>query len=471
MISSAVCLMLLGSCSTAVAPRPVPPSQLGERKRWETARYGLFVHHVYGGTLQGMTPKSGSGGFPANIDQFVESFDVDRFANAAKDMGFEYVIFTAWHFNMNVLYPSQRMAKWRDPGHATSKRDLLGEIIAALRKRGIMAALYSHTFVGHEFRPDAQKPYYSYDRKDGVVTDEMRKTGYYPAASAPWGPQPPPAETKLWNDFINDIYDEMAARYGSRVEAMYFDGSWVWMVDRQRLFNTIRRHNPDAALIANGTAEHGYEYSSNEIGSPEGKDYGFGKDAIGVTNKDARTWPGYRRHVALIAGANWWAAAPGGPKFSVDDIVRYTILQAASSAAGGIGWSFGTYANGTFETGLEDRFREVWQKLKPIQASIRNVVQSRAYPTPEKTTINSLPVPFVATEDKSGRRTYLHVLKPSNSQTLDIPAAGASIKFARASVLGTQGKVSLAPKGTGWELKFDGKWDPIDTVIVLEHAR
>jgi hypothetical protein len=455
----------------SLAAEPPHEGAKGHRKRWEESKYGLFIHHVYGAGLEKMTPLSREGGFPGSLDDFVSGFQVERFAEEVKGMGFEYVIFTAWHFNMNALYPSRLMDTWRGPGHSTSERDLLGEIIKALRKRGIMAALYSHVFVGHEFRPDNKPGYYTYDRKDGLVTDEMRRTGYYPAASAPWGPQPPPPETLRWNNFINQIYDEMTARYGSSVEAMYFDGSWVWMVDRQRLFATIRKNNPTAALVANGTPDHGFEYSSKEVGSPSGKDYGFASEVPGVVDSDAKSWPGYRRHVALIAGSNWWASVPGGPRFSAEDIARYTALQACTSDAGGIGWSFGTYADGSFENGLAKRFREAWRLLKPISTAIRRTVRSRAYPTSEGQTIKTLPGGFAASESADGRRTYVHVLRPPEGE-LKLPAPQGGLKFRQARLLGKAGKVKMTVDEDGaLTISLSVDWDPVNTVISLEHSR
>lgn len=438
------------------------------QKRWMNAKYGLFIHHVFGADVEDMTPLGPDGGYPEDIDDFVNRFDVERFAGQVEEMGFEYVIFTAWHLNMNLLYPSDRMAKWRGPGHATSERDLLGEIIDALRARDISVMLYSHVFVGHEFRPGDGKRYYSYDNKEGPVTEEMRTTGYYPAASAPYGKQPPPPETKLWNDFINDIYDEMLARYGSRIDAMWFDGSWTWVVDRERLFATVRKHSPNAAIVANGTHEHGYEFCSKEVGSPEGKDYGFASDAEGVRDQDARTWPGYARQVVLICGSNWWARPGGGPRFSARDIALYTVLQAATNTeGGGIAWSFGTYADGSFETGLYERMREAWRLIEPFAVAVRETVPSRAYPTPEHATIERLDHGFVATESQDGKRTYIHVLNPPSGNELLLPATQDGRTFKRARLLGHPGTVKLHREDSGYRIHLEGRWSELNTVLEL----
>lgn len=448
----------------ATSPTAPMPAQ-----RWMTAKYGLFVHHVFGGDLQNMTPLGPQGGYPADIDAFAAHFDAERFASQVHDMGFECVIFTAWHFNMNALYPSERMDVWRGPGHATTRRDLLGDIIDALRARGISAMLYSHVFVGHEFRPPGLANTYSYDNKDGEVTQEMRRTGYHPAASTPYGGQPPPPETRLWNDFINDIYDEMLPRYAGRVDALWFDGSWVWMIDRERLFGTVRRHLPHAAIVANGTAEHGYPFAAKEVGSPEGKDYGFSSEAEGVLDEDARTWPGYRRQVAIIAGSNWWATPNGSPRFPAIDIARYTILQAGTNEeGGGVAWSFGTYADGSFETGLYDRMRDAWQLMEPFAEGIRGTIPSRSFPTPEHATINTLEHGFVATQTPDGRRTYIHVLRPPEGRELVLPPARDGRVFRTARLLGSPGRAEIALVNGRQRIRIDRDWDSLNTALVLE---
>ncbi len=68
----------------------------------------------------------------------------------------EYVIFTAWHADINPLFPSQTMKKWGLAGH-DCRRDLLGEIITALNAKGIKVMLYTHPRDGHDLRGDDQR--------------------------------------------------------------------------------------------------------------------------------------------------------------------------------------------------------------------------------------------------------------------------------------------------------------------------
>ena len=438
---------------------PMPEFQNADTSKWESMKYGLFVHHVYGGEFSLLTPLGPSGDAAKDIDDFVGRFDVDRWADDVAAMGFEYVIFTAWHANMNALYPSRRMTQWRGPGHATARRDLLGEIIDALLARNIQPALYTHVWVGEDFHP-AGSGYYRYDRQDGIVTDDMKRTGYYPSASG--------ENAEVWNDFINDIYDEMCARYGKKVAAMYFDGSWSWKIDKQRLMGTIRRHNPDCALVANGTPDHGFPFCSKEVGSPEGKEYGFNGDYPPVVRGDVGTWPGYVRHVALIQGGNWWASRTGRAQFDAKTVYLYTVLQAsANTQGGGIGWAFGPYADGTWEKDILETMKQAYAYMKPVESSIKGTTSSLSYPTPEGTKISNLPCGIASTSSVDGKKVFLHVLRPPGNDTLLLPVPADGKKFTSAIILRTGENAELKQDSWGVRVRVPGGWDDLDTVIQL----
>ena len=99
---------------------------------YEKLRYGFFVHYVADlthcvGYMDGRKPQS--------YDEVADGFDVPGFAEALAQMQVEYLIFTSWHFRMIPLYPSEVTAKWRPD--CCIRRDLLGEIIDAVRAKGI----------------------------------------------------------------------------------------------------------------------------------------------------------------------------------------------------------------------------------------------------------------------------------------------------------------------------------------------
>jgi hypothetical protein len=104
-------------------------------------KYGLFVHYVWGGDAYTVTVNP-DGTKPAGLDDLADRFDANRFAAEVASMGVEYVVFTAFHANMNLLYPSPAMDRWL-PGHS-AKRDLLGDLIRACKRQRIAVLFYTH---------------------------------------------------------------------------------------------------------------------------------------------------------------------------------------------------------------------------------------------------------------------------------------------------------------------------------------
>jgi len=445
-------------------------SQINNKLSWEAMKYGLFVHFVFGGEYGGMTPLSKAGGFPKNIDEFAEKFDVQKFANDVQTMGFEYVIFTAWHANMGVLYPSKVMKDYGfdQNDHYTSKRDLLGEIMDSLAVRGIKFCIYTHIFVGHDFHPQGSG-YFMYDNKTGKITQDMINSGYVDAVNG---------NSTKWNDFVNKVYDEMSSRYGEKVCGYWFDGTWVpntW-VDKQRMMKTIWKSNPTAAMVANGTPSHGLPYSSKEASSPDAGEYSFQNDYPTVLQSDVTTWPSYTRHVALIAGGNWWASQWGNPRYNAKAVYRYTVLQAATNNNGGVGWSFGPFIDGSWEgtppNTTFEMFKQANSYLSPVAEAVKNTRASTSYITKEGSKINNLQSGFVATRSINGLYEYIHVLTPRADNTLRFPYSTDGRVFDAAILLAKNKEVRLEKNAGGYLLTLpEGeKWDELNTVFRLHLA-
>jgi hypothetical protein len=430
---------------------------------WESMKYGLFVHFVFGGEYGGMTPLSPAGGFPKDIDEFVNKFDVQKFANDVKAMGFEYVIFTGWHANMGVLYPSKVMADYGfdQKDHYTSKRDLLQEIMDSLAVRGIEFSIYSHIFVGHDFHPNGSG-YFSYDNKAGVKTQDMINSGYVDAVNG---------NSTKWNNFINAVYDEMSSRYGDKVCAYWFDGTWVpsnW-VDKNRMMATIRRTNPTAAMVANGTPDHGLPYSSKEVGSPAGNDYGFNSDYPPVFNNDVSTWPTYERNIALIQGGNWWASTGGKPKFDAKTIYKFTVLEAGTNNNGGVSWAFAPFVNGAWEGNIFEINKQVNTWLTPISESVKKTRASTSFITKEGSKLSNLSNGYVATKSLNGLYEYIHVLNTRTDRFLRLPNSADGRVFDSVELLAKHKPLQLIKNDKGYLILMpDGEnWDPLNTVFRL----
>jgi hypothetical protein len=149
------------------------------------AKYGLMTHW----TSQ-TKPRSG----PAKpYCEAAKDFDVERYADMAKETGAGYVAFTTSHMEFYFPAPIQAIDKIV-PGR-TCQRDLIGDLADALNKRGLKLVV----FCGYSI---ADKPF-----------------------AEPFGYQDP-ARLNEFAEKMMPILREIGQRYGTRMAGMFFDGSF-----------------------------------------------------------------------------------------------------------------------------------------------------------------------------------------------------------------------------------------------------
>ena len=321
------------------------------------------------------------GSKPAGLDDVADRFDAESFAKDLSSMGVEYVLFTAWHANMNVLYPSKVMDKWL-PGHS-SKRDLIGDMIKACKAKGIDVLLYTHPRDGHDFN-DA----------------DMAKTGWHRGQGS--NPDFDKWDRAKWNDFINEAYGELVDRYGKDILGLYLDeGSGAAdsykVVDYPRLRKTITSKHPHLVMMQN---DYGNLYTA-DLGNMEI----FYNHSFGTPDGDQ--WASYKIPISIVAGSIFWAAFPEGKiepaqssakvgfnkwvHYTPESMFRYTVLQAGSNTdGGGVIWAAGPYPGGGWETGVLDRMQKTGKLIQPIERSIKNTYPSTSYLTAPGTKIADL---------------------------------------------------------------------------------
>lgn len=394
-------------------------------------KYGFFVHYVWGGTAYTATVNP-DGSVPVGLNDLADRFNAARFADDLASMGVEYVIFTAWHANMNCLWPSPKMQRWL-PGH-TARRDVLRDMIAAVRGKGIGIILYTHPSDGHDLTPAEQ-------------------------AATGWGPK---FDRARWNDFIDDVYGDLVSRYGRDILGVYIDehgGKNAQYVDYERLRQTIKAINPNLLLLQN---DYGRIYNC-DLGDQE---------IFSFDSTDGNTWPALSKPSAVLLSENWWASRADtvfAPKYSPESVVRYTVLKAGiESSAGGAAWAAGCYPGGGWERGVLPTMRIVAGYLRPIGRALTNTYASTSYLTPSGATIQSLKW-GVATRSTDDRYEYIHVLTPPDGSMLHLPPPADRKIFDSAWLLANGHRVNLIQNGSGvWlTLRNGDNWQRLDTVIEL----
>ena len=399
-----------------------------------TSKYAIYVTWAF----EGADSKHGcgcypDGSLPKTLDEMADAFDVERFATDCAEMGVQYVNFTAYHANMFVAYPSAA-AEAMLPGHA-SRRDLVGELADALHRKNIKLQLYIHATIGDSMSEADRERLHWHDATDGY---------------------------KHWNDLFNGFFGEMTARYQSKIDSYYldmiFDKPFLDMIDRPRLYATLRAHHPGAVIVGNGEANEAVDYGSRE-------------DAM-ENHPDADARVIFPTQTVVCLSNWWWAINPDTSesvaKYTPEHLFRYLVATAGANVRGG-GLAIGAspYVTGGFEPGIKETLVALGQLIKPIEKSILNTRPSSAYITPAGATIETLEGGFTATQTVDGGTTFLHVLRPPLGNRIVLPAPLDGRQFSAACMMRTGNKAELLQTAHGVELVVPDPWDGLDTVIEL----
>lgn len=414
-------------------------------------KYGFFAHYTWGGPIATDGTHNRDGTFPAGLDDVADRFEVAGFANDLESMGVEYVIFTAWHSDMNCLWPSAKMNEWLT-GH-TSQRDLLGEMIAAVRAKGIRVLLYTHPRDGHDMSPEDQLS----TGWNGTVDSQPDYSVF---------------DRAKWNNFINEIYGDLVDRYGALIDGLFIDEGSVagdsWrVVDYPRLRLTIKSRHPDLLMVQNF---YGTNYSC-DIGATEVAYWGAW---VPGTNPDY--WPATGRPMSMVMGGAWAATYPQGTPatgYNTTEMFRMTVLRAGINSAdgGGLNWAAGPYPDGGWEDGVLEQMKQLGTWIAPIRRSICNTYPSQSWITPPNSAISNLSDGIVATRSADDGSEFIHVLRPPAGNSITIPAPADGRGFASAALLESGHAVGLFRQGDGrltLTLQSTDSWNPRDTVIELE---
>jgi len=263
-------------------------------------KYGLFVHwSALSYPFYGDQPRA------QWFQKSVEMFDVKVFADAVERTGASWVNFTATHKGFYWPAPNAALDKIL-PGR-TSKRDLLGEIIEELDRRGIRTLFYLHTgYNGYE----------SEFRKASGATDKDRDR---------------------FSDNIAAILRDCSLRYGKKLFGFgYIDGALHFDYPLDPHYESWAR----AIKAGNPSAVVGFSSNRGPVVSPFSEL--TATDGVGVLRYPDPQLIGPGRQLGDVTTA-WWCYMDGwfsrgpmngqfrrGPKYSTDVYVDFFQRMAAA---------------------------------------------------------------------------------------------------------------------------------------------
>jgi hypothetical protein len=413
-------------------------------------RQGLFI--TWTGMPDGTTNTIvfSDGKAAVSMDQLADSANVNAVADEVAKFGFDHVVLMDFHGAGTTLHPCVALDSWRGPGF-TSKRDLIGEMIDAFRARRIQVYLFTHPLDGHDYSPEQQSRLGFNDPSDGY---------------------------RQWNDFVNDVHAEIVERYGDRILGIGMDSEfglssdpkWQGKLDLPRLRNTILSRGPGLSLSALAGPNATCEFGVKEVWRPSWLDPWKSRSD---TDYEVEKWPAYRRVVAVVQGDHWATVTPpakGQARLTGAQMFRYTVLQAGAATEGpGVQWAASPYTDGTWEKGIARSFADLEALVRPVSESLRQVLPSTSFRTPEGTFLSTLPHGIAATKKPDDSVEYIHVLNPPPGKDLSLPLPADGKHFDSASLLANGHPVRIRQTDQGLVLTLDSSdnWARHDTVIKL----
>jgi len=183
----------LGTAATRRAQVARAQAIRGDASWMIDGKYGIFVH--WSALSHGFTGDEPRARW---FQKSVDMFDVKVFADAIERTGAGWVTFTATH--QGFYWPGPNAALDKIAPGRTAKRDLLGEIINELDRRGIRTLFSLHT---------------GYNGYDPQVWREAVGAN--------------DSDTRRFSDNIEAILRECSVRYGEKLMGFgYMDGALAW---------------------------------------------------------------------------------------------------------------------------------------------------------------------------------------------------------------------------------------------------
>jgi len=420
---------------TQPAPAPLPREALSQGK------LGLFVHYV-----AGLTPESPGGAKTTDLKAFARALDVKALADTVQKSGAEYLIFTAYHAGMKMLYPSK---VWGEVfPDKVADRDVIGELADELAKRNIRLILYVHPNDRHDLSEADQQKLISLGWASSVLKRDpiwLEKKGDKKFTGLR-------GADEKWNKMYFRIIEELGQRYGKKISGYWQDGPGPDGAEVQRI---MYQFTPGAAIWLNKAASRADLLPANLLGG----EYIVKPNTVPEAQPSKTT----TLQNSITVNGDWWASQKP-PLYTPENLYRMAVTMAATtgSANGGFVLAAGPFANNAWAPGMSECLAGVGALMKASGPSIYGTVPGKAYPTTGK----AQPDWGVSTESPDGSAVYLHVLFPPRTPTLQIAKPADGRRLTAAALL-NGAPVALKPNEAGYELTLpaSAKWNALDTVI------
>jgi hypothetical protein len=320
--------ILCGCSSFDQRARQTGPSS--ERAAWmQQARWGVMVHYL-------ADWKARDHNLRMNVEEWnrlIRNFDVEALADQLQSVGAGYLILTIGQNSGYYLAPNATYDRLTgiEPGKC-SRRDLVSDVSAALRQRGIRFIVYL----------PAGAP-----NGDRAAREALQWQN---------GPHPNKEFQQKWERIIRD----WSLRWGNRVDGWWFDGCyWPNMLYRSKeppnfesFAAAARAGNQNSAIAFNPGAVPRLisvtpheDYTAGEISDPS---------VLSIRRGVGGKIDGRQIQVLSYLGRTW---GRGEPRFTVEEALKWS--NEVRRAGGAITWDVPVQLDGQIPESFVEQLRAI----------------------------------------------------------------------------------------------------------------
>jgi alpha-L-fucosidase len=360
---------------------PTDPLVQQKLTKWQTEKFGLLMHwgtYSEWGVVESWSicPEDEGwcerkGPYKDNYFEYVKAyenlqktfnpieFNPQKWADAAKNAGMKYVVFTTKHhdgFNMfDTKYSDYKVTDPKDPFSTNPKANIAKEVFSAFRNDNFMIGAY-------------------YSKPDWHSNDYWWR--YFPPSSRnpSYNPKKYPEKWDAYKQFVYNQIGELTSDYGS-IDILWLDGGWVrpkstidtsvdWQksipydqdIDMPKIATMARKNQP-GLLFVDRTVSGEYEnYVTPEQSIP------------------AHYLP-YPWESCMTLG-NSWSYVPNDTYKSANKVIH--ILTEVASKNGNLLLNIGPSPKGDWDPNAYSRLKEIGEWLDVNGNAIYNSVGDSA---------------------------------------------------------------------------------------------